>query len=63
MASLFDIGINGLRAQQAALNVVGQNITNASTPGYTRQRAVQSSIRLFALRIFLLINRFARILR
>ena len=39
MASLFDIGINGLRAQQAALNVVGQNITNASTPGYTRQRA------------------------
>lgn len=39
MASLFDIGVNGLRAQQAALNVVGQNITNASTPGYTRQRA------------------------
>ena len=39
MASLFNIGASGLRAQQAALNVIGQNITNASTPGYTRQRA------------------------
>ena len=39
MSSLLGIGVSGLRAQQAALNVVGQNITNASTPGYTRQRA------------------------
>ncbi len=39
MASLFNIGVSGLRTQQAALNIVGQNITNASTPGYTRQRA------------------------
>ncbi len=39
MAELFNIGVSGLRAQQSALNVVGQNITNASTPGYTRQRA------------------------
>ena len=39
MASLFNIGVNGLQAQQTALNVVGQNITNASTPGYSRQRA------------------------
>lgn len=38
MASLFDIGISGLRAQQTALSVTGQNITNASTPGYSRQR-------------------------
>ena len=38
MAGLFNIGVSGLRAQQAALNVVGQNITNANTPGYTRQR-------------------------
>ncbi|MCR9278815.1 MAG: flagellar hook-associated protein FlgK [Pseudomonadaceae bacterium] len=38
MASLFDIGISGLRAQQTALAVTGQNITNASTPGYSRQR-------------------------
>lgn len=42
--SLLNIGISGLRAQQAALNVVGQNITNASTPGYTRQRAEIESI-------------------
>ena len=39
MTSLFGIGISGLKAQQAALNIVGQNITNASTPGYSRQRA------------------------
>ncbi|NOX50121.1 MAG: flagellar hook-associated protein FlgK, partial [Gammaproteobacteria bacterium] len=39
MASLLNIGVNGLKAQQAALNVTGQNVTNASTPGYSRQRA------------------------
>jgi flagellar hook-associated protein 1 FlgK len=38
MASLFNIGVSGLRAQQTALAVTGQNITNASTPGYSRQR-------------------------
>ncbi len=38
MADLFNIGVSGLRAQQSALNVVGQNITNAGTEGYTRQR-------------------------
>lgn len=38
MADLFNIGVSGLRAQQTALAVTGQNITNASTPGYTRQR-------------------------
>ncbi|NKB98042.1 MAG: flagellar hook-associated protein FlgK [Pseudomonadales bacterium] len=37
--SLLNIGVTGLKTQQAALNVVGQNITNAATPGYTRQRA------------------------
>lgn len=36
--SLFNIGVAGLRAQQAALSTTGQNITNASTPGYSRQR-------------------------
>lgn len=33
------IGLSGLQAQQAALNVVGHNIANVNTPGYTRQRA------------------------
>ncbi len=43
MASLFNIGVSGLRAQQSALNVTGQNITNASTEGYSRQRVVLTS--------------------
>lgn len=37
-ASLINIGLSGVRAHQAALATTGQNITNASTPGYTRQR-------------------------
>lgn len=37
-ASLF-VGLSGLQAQQSALNVVGHNIANVNTPGYTRQRA------------------------
>lgn len=36
-ASLINIGLSGVRAHQAALATTGQNITNASTPGYTRQ--------------------------
>jgi len=38
--SLINIGISGLNAQQAALATTGHNITNASTPGYSRQRVV-----------------------
>ena len=38
MAGLLGIGISGLRVNQEALSVIGQNITNASTPGYSRQR-------------------------
>lgn len=37
------IGLSGLQAQQSALNVVGHNIANVNTPGYTRQRATLSS--------------------
>lgn len=33
------IGLSGLQSQQAALSVVGHNIANVNTPGYTRQRA------------------------
>lgn len=32
-----ETALRGLMAQQQALDVTGQNITNASTPGYTRQ--------------------------
>ena len=41
--SLFDsleIGKTSLAAQQAALQVTGNNISNVNTPGYHRQRAV-----------------------
>ena len=37
-SSLF-IGLSGLQAQQSALNVVGNNISNVNTPGYTREVA------------------------
>lgn len=38
MVSLINIGVNGLHAHQSALNTTGNNITNANTPGYSRQR-------------------------
>ncbi len=41
-ASLY-LGLSGLQAQQSALNVVGHNIANVNTPGYSRQRADLSS--------------------
>ena len=46
MWSLFDsleIGKKSLAAQQAALQVTGNNIANVNTPGYHRQRAVLES--------------------
>ncbi|MDD1793565.1 flagellar hook-associated protein FlgK [Enterovibrio makurazakiensis] len=36
--SLFNIGLSGLNAANAGLSVTGHNITNAMTPGYSRQR-------------------------
>jgi len=38
-ASLINIGLSGVRAHQSALSTTGQNITNANTPGFTRQRS------------------------
>lgn len=35
---LFNIGSSGLVAGQAAMNIAGQNMANATTPGYRRQR-------------------------
>ncbi|WCI07440.1 flagellar basal body protein [Arthrobacter sp. OVS8] len=34
----------GLTAAQQGMNVAGQNIANAATEGYTRQRVDQSSL-------------------
>ncbi len=34
----FDIGISAIRTHQRTLNTIGNNIANAATPGYHRQR-------------------------
>ena len=46
MSSIFNtlnIGYTGLSAAQVGINVTSNNITNAETEGYTRQRVVQAS--------------------
>jgi len=40
--SLLSIGKTGLLAAQVGLSVTGNNISNASTPGYSRQTAIQT---------------------
>lgn len=40
---IFGIGLSGLNAAQAGLLTTGHNISNVSTPGYSRQQVVQSS--------------------
>lgn len=40
---IYSIGISGLQAAQIALLTTEHNVTNANTPGYTRQRAIQAS--------------------
>lgn len=37
MAGLIGIGLTGVLSHQTALNTTGNNITNANTPGYSRQ--------------------------
>jgi len=41
--SLFESARRGLAANQIALNVVSQNISNASTDGYTRQEVIMKN--------------------
>lgn len=41
MSSLLNIGLSGLHAARTNLSVVGHNITNVNTPGYSRQDTVQ----------------------
>ncbi|AKV97962.1 flagellar hook protein FlgK [Marinobacter sp. CP1] len=40
MAGLIGIGLTGILSNQAALNTTGNNITNANTPGYSRQEVL-----------------------
>jgi len=37
--SMLSMGANALQTQQILLNIAGQNVANAATEGYTRQRA------------------------
>ncbi|MCH8553134.1 MAG: flagellar hook-associated protein FlgK [Natronospirillum sp.] len=41
--SLLNTAITGINAYQRHLNVIGNNISNANTPGYSRQEVVLSS--------------------
>jgi flagellar hook-associated protein 1 FlgK len=40
ISGLFDIGRSALTASQVQLGVTGQNIANATTPGYSRQEVI-----------------------
>ena len=42
-SSLINIGLSALNAAQAGLNTAGHNISNAATPGYTRQQTLQTA--------------------
>lgn len=42
-SSILNIGVSGLAAAQAGLLTTGHNISNASTPGFTRQQIVQTT--------------------
>ena len=44
MKTLFEISRSGLRTAERALSVTSNNIVNADTPGYTRQRVEQSPL-------------------
>lgn len=42
-SGLFSVGISGLRAAQLGLMTTEHNISNASTPGFSRQRIIQTT--------------------
>lgn len=42
----FTTALSGLRVSQNAMDVIGQNVSNANTEGYTRQRVEQASVHL-----------------
>lgn len=56
MTDLLSIGATGVKAYQTALNVVGENIANASTPGYVRREANLTEVTAGAGRYLLLNN-------
>jgi flagellar hook-associated protein 1 FlgK len=42
-SNLINIGASGINAAMAGLTTAGQNISNAATPGYTRQKVLQEA--------------------
>ncbi len=42
--SSLNVAVTGLAAAQRAMDIVGQNVVNANTPGYSRQRVDVSSV-------------------
>ena len=57
MSDLLSIGGSGVRAYQTAMNIVGQNISNANTAGYVRRDAQLQELAPGAGRYVLQINR------
>ncbi|MBN2678833.1 MAG: flagellar hook-associated protein FlgK, partial [Acidithiobacillaceae bacterium] len=43
ISGLVNNALTGLQAAQSALQVVGDNIANVNTPGYSQQSALQST--------------------
>lgn len=43
LTSSLQIGLSGLQVTQSAISVVGHNIANVNTPGYSRQQAIIAS--------------------
>jgi len=41
--SIYNIGVSGINAAQVGLATTGHNISNATTPGFNRQQAIQST--------------------
>lgn len=43
MSNLFNLAISGLNSAQAGLTTTGHNVSNAATPGFTRQQVLLST--------------------
>ena len=41
--SLLSVALSGIQAAQAGLDTTSHNIANVNTPGYSRQKVVQSA--------------------
>ncbi len=46
MSDLLSIGISGISAYRNALDAIGENVSNAQTPGYTRRRIALEQVQI-----------------